>query len=408
MRGPLANFTGLAGVERGMTIKRLLAIVSPLALFTASCGQAASGENATGAPFAVETIGEFQQPWAMAIDQPTGIALITEQPGRLKLRLPEGQTADVGGVPRVDYGGQGGLGDVIFAPLAAGARKGATLDGRTIYLSWAEAGPRDTRGAAVGRASLSCGEPLVCRLDGLTVIWRQVPKVSGRGHYSHRLAFSPDGQYLFVASGERQKGRPAQDLGVNLGKIVRLLPDGTPAPGNPFAERPAPANQIWSYGHRNVLGLAFDASGNLWGLEHGPAGGDELNRIRPGRNYGWPLVSGGDNYDGSPIPRHKTRPDLLAPAVNWTPVIAPGDMIVYSGTRFPQWRGQALIAGLKTEALIRVSLHGDSAREEARYDFSRRLREIEQAPDGAIWILEDGDDARLLRLTPRATAGAAN
>ncbi|GGY98611.1 PQQ-dependent sugar dehydrogenase [Novosphingobium colocasiae] len=383
-----------------MTLNKLLAVLSPLAVLTASCGPAASGENAGDRPFTVRAIGRFDHPWAIAIDAPTGIALVTEQPGKLVLRLPDGRTAPVPGTPRVDYGGQGGLGDVIFAPQ--GGTAGPTLDGRVIYLSWAEAGAGDKRGAAVGRGKLACTGPLSCRIDTLSVIWRQVPKVSGRGHYSHRLAFSPDGRFLFVSSGERQKFTPAQALDTNLGKIVRLLPDGTAAPGNPFADRPAPANQIWSYGHRNVLGLAFDAAGQLWGLEHGPAGGDELNRIEPGKNYGWPLVSGGDNYDGPPIPRHPTRPDLAAPALEWNPVIAPGDMMIYSGTRFLAWRGQMLIAGLKTQAMIRVSLHGTTAREEARYPFPNRLRDIIEAPDGAIWLLEDGPDARLLRLTPAA------
>lgn len=383
-----------------MTFRKLLPLVSLLALGAASCGHAASGENAPARPFVAETIGRFDRPWAIAIDKTTGIALVTEQPGTMILRLPDGRTAKVAGAPKVDYGGQGGLGDVIFGPLVPDTGAGPTLDGREIYLSWAEAGPGDTRGAAVGRGRLACTGPLACRVEGLSVIWRQVPKVTGRGHYSHRLAFSPDGRYLFVSSGERQKFTPAQDLGNNLGKIVRLLPDGTPAPGNPFADRAAPANQIWSYGHRNVLGLAFDASGQLRGLEHGPAGGDEINRIAPGRNFGWPLVSDGDNYDGTPIPRHKTRPDLAGPAISWTPVIAPGDMIIYSGALFPAWRGQALIAALKTEELVRVSLHETAAREEARYSFDNRLRDIEQAPDGAIWLLEDGPDARLLRLTP--------
>jgi glucose/arabinose dehydrogenase len=165
------------------------------------------------------------------------------------------------------------------------------------------------------------------------VIWRQVPKVTGRGHYSHRIAFAPDGQYLFLSSGERQKFDPAQDLGVNLGKIIRLLPDGSPAPGNRSPTVVAFPRR-WSYGHRNVLGLKFDAQGRLWDLEHGPAGGDELNLLEPGKNYGWPLVSDGDNYDGTPIPRNATRPDLAAPAISWNPVIAPGDFVFYSGKAF--------------------------------------------------------------------------
>lgn len=175
-----------------------------------------------------------------------------------------------------------------------------------------------------------CSSETACALQDLSVIWHQ-PKVSGRGHYSHRLAFSPDGQFLFIASGDRQHMTPAQDLTNNLGSIVRLLHDGTAAQGNPFAGQGSPSDQIWSFGHRNILGLAFDLEGRLWDLEHGPRGGDELNLVREGANYGWPVVSEGKHYGGETIPDHATRPDLSAPAVSWNPVIAPGDMIFYQG-----------------------------------------------------------------------------
>lgn len=343
----------------------------------------------------------------MAFAEGTGILFVTERKGQLRYRMPDGRLGTVSGVPEVDYGGQGGLGDVVFAP----GQTSETLDRRVIYLSWAEAGEGDTRGAAVGRGNLVCSPQMECALEDLKVIWRQEPKVSGRGHYSHRLAFSPDGQYLFIASGERQKMEPAQDLSNTLGTIVRLLPDGTPAPGNPFADKPAPANQIWSYGHRNILGLDFDSQGRLWGLEHGPAGGDELNLIEPGRNYGWPLVSDGDHYDGRPIPRHSTRPDLAGPAISWNPVIAPGDFIFYTGEAFPAWKGQALIAGLVSQGIVRVSIDGKDAAEEARHPFDTRMREIEQAPDGTIWMLEDGKEAdagHLLKLTPAAAMAGRN
>lgn len=368
----------------------------------ASCGAAAIGDKASAeAPFTVEQVASFDEPWAMAIDKATGTMIVTEKKGTIKLRLADGTPGTVSGAPKVAYGGQGGLGDVIFAP----DQSGATLDGRVIYLSWAEAGQGDTRGAAVGKGTLSCPQPTTCAIQDLSVIWRQVPKVTGQGHYSHRLAFSPDGKYLYVSSGERQKFTPAQDLGTNLGKIVRLLPDGTPAPGNPYANKPAPTNQIWSYGHRNVLGLAFDAQGRLWDLEHGPAGGDELNLVKPGQNYGWPLVSDGDHYDGKPIPRNSTRPDLAAPAISWNPVIAPGDFIFYSGALFPQWKGQVLIASFTVPGVVRVRIDGEKAVEEARYPLDNRIREIEQGADGTIWLLEDGPadaSGHLLKLTPKS------
>lgn len=386
-----------------MFARRLLIALSPLAMTLASCGNASTGEKApaaeTGTPFKVETLAQFDEPWAMAFDQGTGTLVVTEKKGTIRLRTPDGRIGEVKGAPKVDYGGQGGLGDFIFAP----GQTGATFDRRVVYLSWAEAGPQDTRGAAVGKADLVCAAPTQCALQNLKVIWRQTPKVAGRGHYSHRLRFSPDGKYLFVASGERQKFKPAQDLGTNLGKVVRLLPDGTPAPGNPFPDKPAPTNQIWSYGHRNILGLAFDAEGRLWDLEHGPAGGDELNLVKPGANYGWPLVSDGDHYDGRPIPRNATRPDLAQPAISWNPVIAPGDFIFYDGDLFPAWKGQAIITGLVATGLVRVSIDGNKGTEEARYPLDNRIREIRQAPDGSIWLLEDGegpDSGHLLRLTP--------
>jgi len=182
---------------------------------------------------------------------------------------------------------------------------------------------------------------------------------------------------------------------------MRKLPDGTPAPGNPFADKGGVAAQIWSYGHRNLLGIAFSPDGRLWDIEHGPAGGDEINLVEPARNYGWPLVSGGDHYDGKPIPRHDTRPDLTPPAINWTPVIAPGDMIFYTGTAFPKWQGQGLIAALGAGGIVRVGIEGDQIRELERIDLEHRIREIEQAPDGSIYVLEDGDGAKLRHIVPK-------
>ncbi|HZH04591.1 MAG TPA: PQQ-dependent sugar dehydrogenase, partial [Myxococcaceae bacterium] len=231
------------------------------------------------------------------------------------------------------------------------------------------------------------------------VIWRQAPKVSGQGHYSHRLAFGPDG-FLWITSGERQKLDPAQDMSTNLGKVIRLREDGAVPGDNPFFAQGGVAAQVWSLGHRNLLGIAFDESGRLWTHEMGPKGGDELNRIERGSNYGYPLVSNGDNYDGSPIPDHDTRPDLNAPEVSWNPVISPAGLIIYSGNLFPAWRGNAFVGGLSSKALIRIEFAGEGAREAQRFDMGKRIREVEQGPDGAIWVLEDGADARLLKLTP--------
>lgn len=357
----------------------------------------AAPAHAAQNPFAVTPIATFDEPWAMAVDPGTGTVFVTEKRGRIKSVAADGSIGTVTGVPVVAYGGQGGLGDIVLAP----APPRSVLDRRTVYLSWAEAGPDATRGAAVGRAELVCQQAARCALEQLQVIWRQVPKVSGSGHYSHRIAISPDGQSLFIVSGDRQKKQPAQDLNGNLGKIVRLQLDGSPAPGNPFADRGGLSAEVWTLGHRNIHGMKFDPQGRLWGLEHGPGGGDELNLIEPGRNYGWPIVSEGPDYDGSIFPSHASRPQFAAPAINWNPVIAPGDYIFYRGNAFPQWRGQALIAALGAQGIVRVAIQGNSAREIERYDLQQRIRSIAETPDGSLLVLEDGEGGRLLQLSPK-------
>jgi len=297
----------------------------------------------------------------------------------------------------VDYGGQGGLGEIAFLD----SQRAATVGSRTIYLSWVEAGEGDTRGAVVGRGTLNCGtEDASCKIEGLETIWRQTPKVTGRGHYSHRIVFSPDERYMFVSSGERQKGTPAQDTSNTLGTIVRLNLDGTAAAGNPLAAQGSPSDQIWSWGHRNILAMDFDAEGRLWEIEHGPAGGDELNLVQKGGNYGWPTRSFGDEYNGTPIPDHTADDGFIKPVIDWTPVIASGNFFIYDGDLFAPWRGQGIIAGLKTQALIRIAFDGDTAREVGRIPMGERIRQVVQGPDGAIWALEDGEGGRLLKLTP--------
>jgi len=365
----------------------------------ASCANAQTGETAApagGEPFKVADVAGFEEPWAIAFAPGTATLFITEKAGTVKLfDTKTGETATVAGAPAVDYGGQGGLGDIAFLPAEAAS----TLTARTVYLSWAESGEGDVRGAAVGKGKLVCSAPTACAIEGLTVIWRQAPKVTGRGHYSHRLSISPDGKYLYVTSGERQKGAPAQDTAATLGKIVRLNLDGTPAAGNPMADKGGVSAEIWSMGHRNLLGIAWDSDGRLWEVEHGPAGGDELNLVKAGANYGWPVRSNGDHYNGDNIPDHEPGDGFAQPALSWNPVIAPGGMIIYSGDQFPAWKGHALITGLATQTIVDVALQGETAREVARHEFDSRLRAIAQGPDGAIWVAQDGKGARLLKLT---------
>ena len=360
--------------------KWALALSLP-ALSLASCAWAENGESGLSAREAGLTItemGDFDRPWAIEFIPGSDTLAITEKEGSLKLMQGEsGKIVDVTGVPEVAYGGQGGFGDVAFLDSEAGE-----AGPRTIYLSWAEYGPdEETRGAMTN-----------CAIEGLDVIWRQAPKVSGRGHYSHRITFSPDETYMFVASGDRQKLTPAQDNSNNIGTIVRLNLDGTPAPGNPFADAGGVTAEIWSYGHRNILGMDWDAQGRLWDIEHGPAGGDELNLVIEAANYGWPTRSYGEHYNGDPIPDHTPDDGFTKPAISWTPVIAPGDMVFYDGDMFADWRGHAVIAGLSSEALVRVVLDGDSASEAARYAIDGRARSLDIAPDGSIWVATDGGE----------------
>lgn len=346
-------------------------------------------------PFAAQSFGAFNDPWALAFEPGTGVIFITEKPGTMKFVDPRaGRLGTVTGLPDVVHERQGGLGDFAFAPDYESSRE--------VYLSWAQQADGDNTVAAVGRATLVCEEVDTCRLDGLREIWRQNRSSSRKGHYSHKLAFSPDGQYLFVSSGDRMEADPAQDMANNLGAIVRLGLDGKAAEGNPFATYDCTCEEIWSFGHRNVLGLAFDPAGNLWEIEHGPKGGDELNLVRQGANYGWPVRSNGVNYNDSNIPDHTADDGFAKPALGWTPVIAPGDMIFYTGAMFPDWQGQLLVANLKTMSISRITTNAaaNSAEELSRYDFPKRLRDIAQAPDGAIWVIEDKEGGRLLRLTP--------
>lgn len=353
--------------------------------------QPAGAENAStqsGQPFATAEVARFDAPWAMEFLPGSGapltnMALVTDKGGTLWLiDVGTGEKRQVSGVPSVKVAGQGGLGDVVAHPDFAGNQR--------IYLSYAEAGSGGTSGAAIGYGRLVMGEGQP-RLEGFKVIWRQEPKVTGNGHFAHRIAFAPDGT-MFVTSGDRQKMEPAQDRNSDLGKIIHMTAEGQRIGG-----------RFYTMGHRNALGIAFAPDGRLWSIEMGPQGGDELNLIVEGRNYGWPEVSYGSHYRGAAIPDEHESRGFEEPKVWWNPAISPGGMLIYTGDMFPQWQGDALIGGLSGQNFVRVDLDGDNARKADDWDMSARIRAVDQGPDGAVYLLEDGrapGQGRLLRLTP--------
>lgn len=347
---------------------------------------------AASAPFAITEIAQFNQPWALAFLPGTPFALITEKGGRMLLWEEGGAVQPVSGVPAVAAGGQGGLGDIIvLGPSAA--------DGKVpVALSWAAEGDGGF-GAVVATAAINPGQAPA--LTDLKIIWRATPFVGGRGHFGHRLALAPDGKHLFIATGERQKFDPSQDMTGTLGKMVRIKLDGSTPSDNPFADKGGATAQIWSLGHRNPLGLVFDDSGTLWSHEMGPAHGDELNKVERAANYGYPIVSNGDHYDGRDIPDHPTRPEFRAPDLWWNPAISPAGLTFHSGQGYLGWGKSLLMGGLSGKALIRIALVDGKASKAERWDMGARVREVDVRDDGSIWVLTDGPEGKLLKLTPK-------
>lgn len=340
-----------------------------------------------GDPFEITEYDTLQQPWALEFTPDGKWLLITQRTGEMLARNQEsGELHEISGLPDATVAGQGGLGDVLIMP--------EFTDAGTIYFSWVEAGEGGT-GAAVTKAHLDLN---TFEITAPQVIWRQHPKVDGDGHFSYRLTLDPQGSHLFVSSGDRKQQSPAQDRSNNLGSIVRLNLNGSIPSDNPFVSDGS--QDIWSFGHRNPLGLAFDEDGNLWSTEMGPQGGDELNLIVEGQNYGWPEASNGSHYDDTEIPDHSADDGFMAPKIWWTPSVSPGSLLIYDGELFPYWQGDAFIGALSGEALIRVDLDGTAATEGDQWDMGFRVREVEQGPDGSIWLLSDGDDGLLMELRP--------
>ena len=405
-------------------------------LFTAASAAAWAQVNAgeqkpeASLPFTMTTVTTFELPWRLAF-LPDGRILITEKIGPVWLVTQDGKKTVVGNTPPVYWEGQNGMLGIFLSPTYA--------TDQNIYLTYVEPGDYGG-GLALARARLNIngggrgpggGGP---RFEKFEVLWRQMPRGKG-GQAGGQVAFSPDGQYLFLTVGDRQRFTPAQDPDQPVGKILRLTLDGKPAPGNPnfgktgaatiplidppsdtetaktakvvstytfTAPNMTPA-ETWASGVRTPYGMAFSPTGELWEVEHGPRGGDELNLIEKGKNYGWPLVSFGQNYNGMPIPKPDMRPELAMPVIYWVPVIAPGNLMFYRGTQtFPQWDGNGFVSGMGTTSLSRIIFDGHGGAKSAeRWNVGKRIRDVEEGPDGSLWMLEDANPGALIHVTPK-------
>ena len=337
----------------------------------------------------IDKITVFDEPWALTFINQDEL-LVSTKKGKLWLVQKDGKKSLIEGIPEIVYGGQGGLGDILPHPKFS--------QNNLLYLSFvASKNNGRTRGAKVIRAKLENG-----KLINHQLVWEQLPHTRGRGHFSHRLAFGPEGSshegMLFISSGDRQIMHPAQTLDNNLGKIIRLHDDGRIPVDNPYSDMGFPANTIWSLGHRNVLGISFAPNNSLWANEMGPLHGDELNLISQGANYGWPLVSEGSHYNGEHIPSHSTNDKFTPPVRFWVPTIAPSSLAFMPIEAGKKWSGNAFISGLKSKSIFRLDIRNDQVTHEEKFYIGKRIRALTISDDRSIWAIEDGGMGRLLKL----------
>jgi glucose/arabinose dehydrogenase len=395
---------------------------------TAAAAQVNVGQQKpeAGLPFTMTPTSTFELPWRIAF-LPDGRMLVTEKIGPIWLVAADGQKiSPLGNTPPVYWQGQNGMHGIWLSPKYA--------TDSSVYITYDEPGDYGG-GLALARAKLNL-TATAARLTNFEVLWHQMPKGKG-GQEGAQLAFAPDGNSLFLAVGERQRFTPAQDPDWPAGKVLHLTLEGKPSEDNPNPKKlgaqtislidppadtdAAPTAKVvstytfptqnltpaetWAMGFRTPYGLAFSPTGELWEVEHGPMGGDELNLIEKGKNYGWPLVSYGKNYNGKPIASPDTRPDLAKPALYWVPVIAPGNLMFYTGKMFPQWNGSGFISGMATMSVVRVVFDGKGGAKTAeRWNVGKRIRDIAQAPDGSLWMLEDANPGALIHVTPGSTS----
>jgi glucose/arabinose dehydrogenase len=367
----------------------------------AFAGQTDAPERKAGVAFDVVTVAEgLVSPWGITF-LPSGKMLVTEKAGQLRVVTPDGKlSVPVTGLPSVDARGQGGLLDVALDPQFA--------SNQMVYMSFSEPHEDGTNNTAVARGKFVDGD--APRLENMQVIYKQSPSMTSRAHYGSRLVFGRDGT-LFVTQGDRQiqAGRElVQKLDALNGKIVRINPDGSIPKDNPFVGKEGARPEIWSLGHRNVQAAAINpATGDLWEVEHGTRGGDELNIVRKGLNYGWPVTAYGIEYQGKPITEGITaQSGMEQPAYYWDPVIAPSGMLFYTGDLFPAWKGSLFVGGLVTTNLVRLDINGDRVVSEERLlkdlqPTPERIRDVEQGPEGAIYVITDNPKGRVLKLVPK-------